>query len=136
MKAYLIKPNILFFENKAYRIEPTKGFGGFCECGGKMNQLGWIGNWIMISECESCWKVEAFVFENFKFVRRFELRVIDLKDFLKELLSESELDSIFKKANGLSYSYSSFSRAKRKLEEMNVNLDEILRELRRAELSK
>jgi len=130
MRSYLIKPSTLFFENRAYRIEPANGFGGFCKCGGFMNQLGWVNNWVMIAECESCWKVEAFVYDNFKFVKRFELEVIGIIDFLKEILTESELDSIFRKVKGLSYNYSSFSRAKKKLEEINLDINFILNELR------
>jgi len=132
MRACIINPlQKIFFEGKVYEIEPVNGlFGGFCDCGGVMTQKGWVGNWLMIPECESCWKLEAFLYENYRFVERFEIPLVDLEDFLREILTPLEFEAIVQKVNGQSYNYTTFSRAKKKMEEMNLVLDEIIEALR------
>ncbi len=135
MRACLINPlQKVFFEGVVYSIEPANGFGGFCDCGGVMSQKGWVKDWLMIAECENCWKIEAFLYDNYRFVERFEIKALALTDFLNEILTVSEFEALVQKANGVSYNYSSFSRAKKKLEEMNLKLDEILDHLRGAQL--
>ncbi|ADB58155.1 hypothetical protein [Archaeoglobus profundus] len=135
MRAYIINPiQKIFFEGRVYDIEPANGFGGFCDCGGIMSQRGWVDNWLMVAECESCWKVEAFLYDDYRFVERFEVKVLALKDFLNEILTGSEFEALIQKANGANYSYNSFSRAKRKLEEMNLRLEDILKYLRGTQL--
>lgn len=135
MKAYLIRPHTLFFKDKIYKIEPTNGFGGFCSCGGFMNQIGWVDEWLMVAECENCWKIEAFIYENFNFVKRFEVEVLSLPELLKIVLTEDEFNSLLNKAKGLDYDQDSFSMARKKLENMNFDVDGLLKELGRADFS-
>jgi len=110
-----------------------KMFGGFCKCGGVMYQKLWFqqDNYkILVSECEKCWRNEALSFNGRKALAwRDEVKVIDrtdLKDFLKEHLSTAEYEALEAKAQGEEYNYNAFSRAKKKLEEMGLSVEEVI----------
>jgi len=134
MKAYLIVPiQKLFFNDRVFDLKKVDGnvFGGFCHCGGEMYQKAWVEDWMMISECERCWRVEGFLFENKRFVERFEIEVVeDVKDFLSEVLTPAELEAIVNKAKNANYNYNAFSRAKKRLEVMNLNVEDVIKALR------
>ncbi len=111
-------------------------FGGFCGCGGIMYQKTWFqdGNGsILISECEKCWKNEALNFNGETPVgTKKEIRVIEraeFKEFLKEVLSNAEFEAVLAKSSGEEYNSNALSRAKKKLEELNLTLDEVLSHL-------
>ncbi len=131
-RIFFIDPfSVVILENKAVKAEKVDGniFGGFCKCGGMMFQKAWVDDTLMISECERCWKVEAFRFNGKKLVDRSEVKVIyrqNIVDFLKEILSPSEFEAVQNKAKNVQYNYNAFSRAKKKLEELKLNVDEIL----------
>lgn len=110
-----------------------KMFGGFCKCGGVMYQKLWFqqDNYkILVSECEKCWRNEALSFNGRKALAwRDEVKVIDrtdLKDFLKEHLSTAEYEALEAKAQGEEYNYNAFSRAKKKLEEIGLSVEEVV----------
>ncbi len=137
MEIIFIEPlNSLIFDGKALKGVRVKDkiFGGFCECGGTMYQkIRFLNSelGILVSECESCWKNDALILSmsEGRVIDRGNLKLVDrsnIIDFLKEILSESELNSIIMRASGESYSHSSFSRAKKKLEKMNLSVDDIL----------
>jgi hypothetical protein len=134
-KIFFIDPfSVVFIDDKAVKVERVNGniFGGFCKCGGIMFQKAWVGNTLLISECERCWRVEAFRFNGKRLIERLEVAVIDrsnLKDFLKEILASVEFEALEKKARNEQYNYNAYSRAKKKLEEFNLNVEEILRVL-------
>jgi len=138
MKIFFIDPfSVVLMEGKAFKAERVDGtiFGGFCKCGGIMFQKAWVDVILMISECERCWKVEAFRFNGRKLIGRCDVIVIyrqNLVEFLRDMLSPAEFEAIQNKARNLSYNYSAFSRAKKKIEELKLNLDEILKILSRA----
>ncbi len=123
-------------DNKAYDVKVQNGklFGGFCNCGGILKQKFWISvdsgsKKILISECDDCWKNVAMVFNSTKFVEKRDVRVLtrkDMKDFLSEVLSPSEYEAVISKARGDRYNPSAMSRAKKKLSEMNLDVNEIL----------
>ncbi len=135
MKGYLLNPIQKVFLGRAYSLEKHDGFGGFCKCGGIMRQKGWVDEWLMVVECENCWRIEAFVYENRRFVERFELEVVSLRDFLNEVLTGDEMEALLNKANGKICSLDSFEKAKRKLDDLGFELEEVLYNLRGAELS-
>ncbi|AGK60822.1 hypothetical protein Asulf_00813 [Archaeoglobus sulfaticallidus PM70-1] len=132
----LIEPiNRLIFRDRAIKGERVKGkyFGGFCTCGGIMYQKSWFaedGKLILVSECEKCWKNEAMVFNNNTPVgQKEEVKTIErpyLEDVLEELLSPSEFEAVMAKARGENYNPTAFSRAKKRLSDFNLDLDEIL----------
>lgn len=132
MKIFFIDPfSVVLIEGRAFKAEKVDGniFGGFCKCGGIMLQKAWVDDTLMISECERCWKVEAFRFNGKKLIERCDVIVIsrqNLLEFLREILTPAELEAIQNKARNLSYNYNAFSRAKKKIEELKLNLDEIL----------
>jgi len=96
-----------------------------------MYQKAWVDYWLMISECERCWRVEGFLFENKRFVERFEIEVVeDLRDFLSEVLTPAELEAVINKAKNANYNYNAFSRAKKRLEVMNLNVEDVIKALR------
>lgn len=107
-------------------------FGGFCSCGGIMYQKLWFktnGSSMVISECEKCWRNEAMEFNGKKFISREEVEVVDRVDFknlLKDYLSNSEYSALDSKWNNEEYNYGAFSRAKKKLEEMGLNLEDVI----------
>ena len=123
----------VFVNNKVYNGEKVKGklFGGFCECGGLMVQKAWInvdGYNYLISECEKCWKNEVMEFNNLSLIKRNSVKVVDranIKEFLKEHLSETEIEAMKDKVSGKDYNYNAFSRAKKKLEELGLDYKEI-----------
>jgi len=109
-----------------------KLFGGFCKCGGIMYQKSWFqqdNDKILVSECEKCWRNEALSFNGRRaFAWRSEVKVIgrtDLKDFLKEHLTTAEYEALKAKAHGKDYNYNALSRARKKLEEIGLSLEEI-----------
>jgi hypothetical protein len=132
---YIEPINRLIRDKKAFKGEKVdkKYFGGFCDCGGIMYQKSWFhfdSHSILISECEKCWKNEFMNFNgrtrsgskgNVQVVERAEF-----KDFIRELLSASEFEAVVAKTRGESYNSAALSRAKRKLEEMNLPFDEVL----------
>ncbi len=132
---YIEPLKILIYNEKAIRGIDAKGFGGFCECNGTLIQKTWheINPLkILVAECENCWETEALIFSGKKLIERKKVKTIkrkELKDFLSKKLSESELEAILNKARGLNYNYSSFSRARKKLEKMGIDVREILKEL-------
>ncbi|RLI74075.1 hypothetical protein DRP04_15095 [Archaeoglobales archaeon] len=133
MKVFFIDPfSVVLMEDKAFKAEKVDGniFGGFCKCGGIMLQKAWVDDILMIAECERCWKVEAFRFNGRKFVERCDVIVIyrqNLVEFLRDILSSAEFEAIRNKAKNLSYNYNAFSRAKKKIEELKLNIDGILK---------
>ncbi len=132
----LIEPfSVLLVDGNALKIERVNDevFGGFCKCGGRMVQKGWVGERILVSECEKCWRVEALFFNGKKLVSRKEVWVVyrqNMEEFLRELLSPAELEAVSRKAKNVPYNYNAFSRAKKKLEEINLNVDEVMELLR------
>ncbi len=128
----------VIIDNRVLRSEEVKDkkFGGFCTCGGLMHQKFWIQNGskeILISECEKCWRNEALIFNSKRFVGREEVTVLNKADFIKylrDMLTEVEFESLIKKASNSSYKPSALSRAKKKLGEMGLGIDEVLELLR------
>jgi len=132
---YIEPINRLVREKKAVKGEKVtqRYFGGFCECGGIMYQKSWFhfdGHSILISECEKCWKNE---FMNFNGRTRNgskgKVTVVersDFKEFIKDHLSASEFEALLAKSRGESYSSTALSRAKKKLEEIDLPFDEVL----------
>lgn len=123
--------SVVILEDKAVKAERVNGniFGGFCRCGGIMLQKAWIDDTLMISECERCWKVEAFRFNGRRLIDRCDVKVIyrqNIVDFLREILSPSEFEAILNKAKNVQYNYNAYSRAKKKLEDLKLNVEEIL----------
>lgn len=111
-------------------------FGGFCTCGGWMFQKIWIESEtkkILISECEKCWKNEAIIFNSLKFETKQEVKVIgkhEFVEFLKEILSNSEIEAIINKARNREFHSIAYSNAKKKLLNMNFKMEEVLEMLR------
>ncbi len=108
-------------------------FGGFCDCGGVMYQKAQFKNGkygILVSECEKCWKNKALVFsDDGKVKSKLDVRVVDrstISDFIRSVLSSSEFQALLSKVSGETYSYTTFSRAKKKLENMGIDIDKIL----------
>jgi hypothetical protein len=107
-------------------------FGGFCTCGGIMFQKLWFdadGKSILVSECEKCWRNEAMTFNKNRFISREEIEVIDrreFKDMLKNFLSTSEYDALQSKLRDEEYNYNAFSRAKKKIEEIGLTLEDVI----------
>ncbi len=124
----------VIIDDKALKGEEVreKKFGGFCSCGGIMHQKLWIrngANEILISECEKCWKNEAMIFNSRRFVRKEDVAVLsrsEFMEFLKEILSDTEFEAVLNKAKGSSYKPSALSRAKKKLAERDIELDEVI----------
>ncbi len=133
---YYIDPlSVVVLNNRALKAEKINGnvFGGFCRCGGIMLQKAWVDESILISECEQCWRTEAFTFNGRRFLNRTEVRAIyrhNFEKFLEEVLSPSELEAVVNKAKGLQYSYNAYSRAKKKLGDMNIDINDVLSVLR------
>lgn len=132
---YFLEPlKKVVIEDLGYSGEEVKrrSFGGFCDCGGKMFQKLWVkieNTRIMISECEKCWKNSAYFFNSLKFLRKEDVSVIEksaILDFLKNYLSDLELEALVAKAKDKVYKPVDLSRAKKKLSEMNFSLEEIL----------
>jgi len=132
---YIEPLKILIYNNRAIKGTDAEGFGGFCECNGTLIQKTWHeanSVKILIAECEKCWETEALVFSGSKLIERRKVKTIkrkDIREFLSEKLSESELEAILNKAKGFDYNYSSFSRARKKLEKIGIDVGEILKEL-------
>lgn len=107
-------------------------FGGFCNCGGVMLQKLWINSEdeaILIAECEKCWKNQAKIFNSLSFIGQTDVTVLDkskFKQFLNKVLSGSEYEALVNKALGQDYQPSALSRAKKKLAEMNLEIDDVL----------
>lgn len=132
----VIEPlNSLVFEGKAIpgkRVN-SKLFGGFCECGGIMYQKAKFKKdkfGILVSECEKCWRNQALVLSvDGELVSKVDVKVIDrssISDFIRNILSSSEYKALISKASGGKYSYPVFSKAKRKLESMGINVNDLL----------
>ena len=136
MKAYVEPLKLLICGNEASKgVKAERIFGGFCDCGGIMFQKSWHvlnGRKLLVSECDKCWKVKAYAFSGVELVETFELETYsraNLLDLLKELLSEAEYAAIVEKFNGGNYNYSAFSRAKKKLESMGFDFEELVSHL-------
>ncbi len=132
---YVEPINRLIRDKKAVKGEKVnqKYFGGFCECGGIMYQKSWFhydSHSILISECEKCWKNEFMNFNGrTKTGSKGKIQVIersDFREFIRDLLSTSEFEAVLSKSRGESYNASALSRAKKKLEEMDLPFDEVL----------
>ena len=135
MIAYIEPLKLLIYDEKAISGTPSSGFGGFCECGGVMSQKTWHQNGnlkILVSECENCWKIEAVVFRGIDVLDRQEVRSFkrnDLKEFLSSVLSNTELEAVMDRMRGLRYNYNAYNRAKKRLEEMGLDLDRLVSEI-------
>ncbi len=135
MTEYIESLKTLIYNGKAIKGIESRGFGGFCKCDGIMVQKTWHESdslQILVAECENCWRTEILVFSGSKLVDRREVRVItrnEIRGFLSERLSVSELEAILDKAKGDDYNYGSFSRAKKKLESIGLDVNEIINEL-------
>ncbi len=133
MSTFFVEPfSLLIIDGKAVKVERVDGnlFGGFCKCGGLMIQRGWVDESIMISECERCWRVEAFVFNGRRLIERRDVVTVyrqNITEFLREILSPSEFEAIVNRAKNVQYNYNAFSRAKKKLEDLKMSPEEVLR---------
>ncbi len=111
-------------------------FGGFCSCGGIMFQKLWIENEtrkILISECEKCWKNEAMIFNSTNFEGKQDVEVLgrnEFRDFLKEILDESELEAVINRARNREYHPMKCSAAKKKISRIKLKIEEVLELLR------
>ncbi|MBO8181745.1 MAG: hypothetical protein H0Z28_03000 [Archaeoglobus sp.] len=132
---YIEPINRLIRDKKAVKGEKVskRYFGGFCECGGIMYQKSWFhfdGHSILISECEKCWKNEFINFNGrTKSGSKGKIQVVeraDFREFIKDFLSTSEFEALIAKSRGERYNSAALSRAKKKLEEMDLPFDEIL----------
>ncbi|MFN3383724.1 MAG: hypothetical protein ACK401_02365 [Archaeoglobaceae archaeon] len=132
---YLLEPlKKVVIEDLTYSGEEIhqKRFGGFCDCGGKMFQKLWVkieNTRIMISECEKCWNHSAYFFNSSKFLRKENVHVIEknaIADFLKNYLTDLEIEALIARARDKVYKPADLSRAKKKLSDMNISLEEIL----------
>jgi hypothetical protein len=107
-------------------------FGGFCVCGGIMYQKSWFkldNDVIIVSECDKCWRNEAMLFNGKALALREEIKVVDrtsFRKFLKESLTTAEYEALESKLRNGKYNYNAFSRAKKKLEEMGLSVEEIV----------
>ncbi len=112
-------------------IVKDRRFGGFCNCGGIMFQKIWvaIGDCeILISECEKCWKNQAYIFNSKRFIRKEDVNVITrdkFKEYLQSFLELNEFTSLINALNGYEYDLKAFESAKNKLEALNLKIDEI-----------
>ncbi len=135
MIAYIEPLKLLIYDEKAISGVSSSGFGGFCECGGVMSQKTWHQNGnlkILISECENCWKIEAIIFRETDVIAREEVKSFkrnDLKEFLSTILSNTELEAVMDKLKGTKYNYNAYNRAKKKLEEIGLSLDDLISEI-------
>ncbi len=134
MSVYIEPMNTLILDGEALegRRVNNELFGGFCECGGVMLQKAVFQSGkknVILSECERCWKNRAMILENGE-VDVKDVRVVNrgkMSEFLKEILSDSELEAIRNKAKGREYSYTSFSKAKKKLEKLGLDVGEVMK---------
>lgn len=136
MRAYVEPLKLLICDNEASKgVKAERIFGGFCECGGIMFQKSWHlinGRKLLVSECDKCWKVKAYAFSGLDLVDTFEVKTYtraNLLDLLRELLSEAEFNAVVEKFNGGNYNYSALSRAKKKLENLGVDFEELISHL-------
>ncbi len=136
---HLIEPiKIAVIENVAYSVQDVseKLFGGFCDCGGKMLQKFWLnleGMRVLFSECEKCWKNHAYFFNSTKFLKKEEVKVIGregILDYLKNFLTDLEIEALLSKAQNKVYKPQDLARAKKKLSDMNLPFEEIASLLR------
>ena len=134
MPITLIEPLIkLIIENKTYNGKKVskKYFGGFCKCGGIMYQKFWFETkylTLLVSECEKCWRCELLSFNGATLAWRKDVEVINKSnfiEFLKSKLNDSELKALKASFLGKNYNYDDFYSAKRKLENIKLNLEEI-----------
>ncbi|MDK2876083.1 MAG: hypothetical protein PWQ22_493 [Archaeoglobaceae archaeon] len=132
---HLIEPiKIAVIDNVAYSISEVneKLFGGFCECGGKMLQKFWLnmeGLRVLFSECEKCWKNHAYFFNSTKFLRKEDVRLIEkgeILDFLKNYLTDLEIEALVNKAQNKLYKPQDLARAKKKLLDMNFPFEDLV----------
>ncbi|MDK2796399.1 MAG: hypothetical protein PWQ58_1598 [Archaeoglobaceae archaeon] len=132
---HLIEPiKIAVIDNVAYNISEVneKLFGGFCECGGKMLQKFWLNMEelrVLFSECEKCWKNHAYFFNSTKFLRKEEVRLIEkgeILDFLKNYLTDLEIEALVNKAQNKLYKPQDLARAKKKLLDMNFPFEDLV----------
>jgi len=132
---YIEPLNRLIKGNKAIKGEKVQEeyFGGFCDCGGIMYQKSWFsddGVSFLISECEKCWKNELLSFNGNQLAgEKEEVQVVDrveLKEFIQDFLTPAEYEAIVARSKGESYSSSALSRAKKKLEEIDLTIEEII----------
>lgn len=132
---HLIEPiKIAVIDNVAYSISEVneKLFGGFCECGGKMLQKFWLNMEelrVLFSECEKCWKNHAYFFNSTKFLRKEEVRLIEkgeILDFLKNYLTDLEIEALVNKAQNKLYKPQDLARAKKKLLDMNFPFEDLV----------
>ncbi|MEM0214577.1 MAG: hypothetical protein QXU31_03380 [Archaeoglobaceae archaeon] len=115
-------------DNMAYSLSEVneKIFGGFCDCGGSMLQKFWLvleGTRVLISECEKCWKNQAYIFNSTKFIKKEDVKIIaknEVLDYLKNFLTDLELEAIVGKAKNRVYKPQDLARAKKKLSEINL----------------
>ena len=128
---YVEPLSVVILNGRAFKAERVREdlFGGFCKCGGRMVQKAWVGESILISECERCWRTEAFRFNGRRLVERCEVEVVskrNVRDLLSKVLTPSEFDAVVDRAEGRQYNYNAFSRARKRLEEMGLSVEEVL----------
>lgn len=110
-------------------------FGGFWDCGGVMYQRFWFtkdSEKILVSECEKCWKHKAMIFNSHSFVSRQNVDVLgkyDFIEFLKETLGSREFEALVKKAKNEDFDPISYSKAKKLLASMNLDVEEVLEQV-------
>ncbi|MCS7130838.1 MAG: hypothetical protein NZ872_05410 [Archaeoglobaceae archaeon] len=120
-------------DNIAYSVEDIKEriFGGFCDCGGSMLQKFWLNleeMRILISECEKCWKNHAYVFNSTKFIKKEDVKLIakgEILEYLKNFLTDLEIEAMIGKAQNRVYKPQDLARAKKKLLEMNLPFESL-----------
>jgi|Deesub1362A_J573_1020465.scaffolds.fasta_scaffold00018_41 DNA-directed RNA polymerase subunit RPC12/RpoP len=130
---YFPEQVLLVINKKAIKGNYVESFGGFCHCGKIMKTVAGFSNdeSYVVVECPSCGSMELLVSaKSLDFVRKMDLVVVNSRDrvleFLRDVLSPSELETVLERLKGSRYNYSSFNRAKKKIKDFKLDLDYLL----------
>ncbi len=127
---YLLSREIIVADDRLLKGTKAGFFGGFCSCGGEYKATSFFrdrNHIYVLRECE-CGSMNVLVFDpGSDRVYEHDTRKLDKKDFLKALshvFTDSELKALISKLKGDKYSYSAFSRARKKLEDAGFSLSD------------
>ena len=122
--------NILITGDQIVRGKNAKFFGGFCECGSEY-EIVLIFNCpdstYLLRRC-NCGTVDSLEYrQNGKILKREVVLLSGLKAIqaLKKIFTQSEFEALLSKFRGERYSYSAFSRAKKRLESFGLSLSDL-----------
>ncbi len=130
MGMFILAPDIMVVGNRIIRGIKSEFFGGFCSCGGEYKTISSFrdkNHLYVLRKCD-CGALDILDYDpgsdTIHTKKVHQADKTNILDVLSRIFTDSELNALLSKLKGERYSYSAFSRAKKRIENAGLSLTE------------